>query len=224
MLLPDLPDSSLAADWQYLCERDASDLAQGPAATLEKLNAVRARLLNTNSARMFYIGSADTRQKLERCIPTLLTGFEKTPATEIAYSKTRTIDARVGVRTGNMTKPVYVGLLAPNMPGGVIINSAPLTNYLNTDREHILDYLAAKLYGGGGAHAVFSQTIAAGLAYSNGISSSPDNGSDELLCGANAADTADARVCSQRGEAPDGHAACRLRNCTVFQFSRVGTV
>lgn len=176
MLLTDLPDSSLAADWQYLCEEMRRDLAQGPVATLDKLNGVRARLLNTNSARMFFIGSADTRQKLESPYADLLTGFEKSAVTPVAYSKTRSIDARVNTRTGTTTKPVYVGLLAPNMPGGVIINSAPLTGYLSTDREKVLDYLTAKLYGGGGAHAVFTKTVAAGLAYSNGISSSPETG------------------------------------------------
>jgi hypothetical protein len=62
------------------------------------------------------------------------------------------------------------------MPGGVIINTAPVASYADTDREKILDYLAAKLYGGGGAHAAFTKTVAAGLAYSNGISSSPETG------------------------------------------------
>lgn len=176
MLLPDLPDSSLASDWQYLCEEMRRDLAQGPDATLEKLNSVRARLLNTNSARMFYIGSADTRQKLERAYTNLLTGFAKTAVATPAFSTTRSIDARVNARTGTTTKPVYVGLLASNMPGGVIINTAPVASYKDTDREKILDYLAAKLYGGGGAHAVFTKTVAAGLAYSNGISSSPETG------------------------------------------------
>jgi hypothetical protein len=32
-----------------------------------------------------------------------------------------------------------------------------------------LDYLASRLYGGGGSHGVFSKTVGAGLAYSNGI-------------------------------------------------------
>jgi len=62
------------------------------------------------------------------------------------------------------------------MSGGVIINSAPLVGYRDTDREKILDYLAAKLYSGGGAHAVFTKTVASGLAYSNGISNSPETG------------------------------------------------
>jgi hypothetical protein len=62
------------------------------------------------------------------------------------------------------------------MTGGVFINSVPLTSYADTDREKMLDFLTSKLYGGGGAHAVFSKTIGAGLAYSNGVSSNPSSG------------------------------------------------
>jgi hypothetical protein len=62
------------------------------------------------------------------------------------------------------------------MTGGVFIHEAPLAAYTDTDREKLLDFLAAKLYGGGGAHSVFSKTIGAGLAYSNGIGSNPASG------------------------------------------------
>ncbi|MEO8574467.1 MAG: hypothetical protein ABI481_10895 [Pyrinomonadaceae bacterium] len=176
LLLPDLPDSSLVADWHYLCEQMRRDITQGPATTLEKLTSVRSRLLNANSSRMFYIGSAETRKKADRGYTALLTGFDKTPVSNTAYSKTRAIDARINSRTGTAEKPIYVGLLAPNMSGGVIINSAPVAGYGNTDREKLIDYLTAKLYGGYGPHSAFSRTIAAGLAYSNGLSMPADNG------------------------------------------------
>jgi hypothetical protein len=56
------------------------------------------------------------------------------------------------------------------------MNSAPLLTYVDTDREHLLQFLASKLYGGGGSHSIFTKTIGAGLAYSNGIGSSPTSG------------------------------------------------
>jgi len=174
--LGDIPDSSLAADWAYLCNEMRRDLAQTPEKTLADLDKVRRRLLNTGNARMFYIGSAATRQKLEPGYKDLLAGFDTAAPVKATYAATRRIEERLAGRTGSAEKPVYVGLMAPNMSGGVIINSAALTTYTDTGRDKILDFLASKLYGGAGAHSVFSKTIGAGLAYSNGISSSPATG------------------------------------------------
>jgi hypothetical protein len=61
-----------------------------------------------------------------------------------------------------------VALAAPNMRGGVMMNSAPLIGYDDVDRESLLRYLAASTFAGAGAHALFMKTWAAGLAYSNG--------------------------------------------------------
>jgi hypothetical protein len=37
------------------------------------------------------------------------------------------------------------------------------------DAQKQLDFLASRLYGGGGTHGLFSKTVGAGLAYSNGV-------------------------------------------------------
>ncbi len=175
--LGDIPDTSLAADWAYLCNEMRQDLAQGPEKTLAQLETLRRRLLNVNDARLFYIGSASTRQKLEPGFADLLSGFDTAKNARTNFAATRRIEERLSGRGEGAAKPVYVGLMAPNMGGGVIINSATLVNYADyNDRDKILDFLASKLYSGAGAHAVFSKTIGAGLAYSNGISSSAGTG------------------------------------------------
>jgi hypothetical protein len=173
--LGDIPDASLAQDWAFLCNEMRSDLSQGPEKTLAALDTVRKRLLNTGNARMFYIGSAATRQKLEPAYTNLLAGFDTTAPVKATYAATRRIEARLAER-GVDGKPIYVGLMAPNMTGGVMMNSAPLASFNDTGRDKILDYLASRLYSGGGAHSVFSKTIGAGLAYSNGISSNTGTG------------------------------------------------
>jgi len=174
--LGDLPDSSLAADWTYLCNEMRQDLAQTPEQTLANLENVRRRVVNSRNTRMFYIGSIAVKQKLEPAYQAMLGGFDKSDLVKENYGKERRIDVRLAARREGATTPVYVGLMAPNMSGGVMMNSAKLTAYADTSREAILNFLAAKLYGGGGAHAVFTKTIGAGLAYSNGIGSSPASG------------------------------------------------
>jgi Zn-dependent M16 (insulinase) family peptidase len=175
--LSDIPDTSLAMDWAYIANQMRQDLAQTPEKTLANLEIVRQRLLKTGNARMFYIGSRDTQAKLGANYKNLLNGFDDSPATRVTYSNARRVDERLKARNGATEKPVYVGLTAPNMTGGVFINEAALTGYNDAaDREKLLDFLASKLYGGGGAHSVFSKTIGAGLAYSNGIGSNPGSG------------------------------------------------
>jgi Zn-dependent M16 (insulinase) family peptidase len=174
--LGDLPDSSLASDWSYLCNEMRRDLAQTPEKTLADLENVRRRIVNSHNTRMFYIGSLAVEQKLAPIYKSVLAGFDDSDFVRENYSHERRIDARLAARRADAKAPVYVGLLAPNMSGGVMMNSATLTTYADTGRDAILDFLASKLYSGGGAHSVFNKTIGAGLAYSNGIASSPASG------------------------------------------------
>lgn len=179
--LGDIPDSSLAADWEYLCNEMRDDLKQGPEKTLADLENLRSRIAHIDYARMFYIGSAATRQKLEPAYGTLLGGLDDKESDRAIYPVDRHIEKRLRSRGGagheSVTpKPVYVGLMAPNMSGGVIMNTAKLTAYSDTSQDAVLNFLASKLYSGGRSHSVFSKTIGAGLAYSNGISSSPGTG------------------------------------------------
>jgi hypothetical protein len=73
-------------------------------------------------------------------------------------------------------KPVFVGLASPASSSGAITNLAPSVAYSDTTDEAVLDYLASNLYTGHGAHTIFAKTIAAGLAYSNGIHPLPEQG------------------------------------------------
>ncbi len=52
----------------------------------------------------------------------------------------------------------------------------PSASYDDTGREAQLDYLASRLFAGYGAHGVFTKTISAGLAYSNGLRGSIRDG------------------------------------------------
>jgi hypothetical protein len=111
-----------------------------------------------------------------------LSGAPRDPArrtaAEIGRRSTEpVVDSRLLQRDPTATNPVYVGLLAPNMKGGVIITSVPSVHYSDaSDREKQLDYLASRLHAGYGAHGIFLKTIGAGLAYSNGLRASVASG------------------------------------------------
>jgi Zn-dependent M16 (insulinase) family peptidase len=175
-LLNDIPDASLKDDWAYLCTEMKHDLLISPAQALGNLDKVRQQVLKTGGARLFVIGSRETQQQLAAPLNALLGELEPATFVSIEHSNVKLIDQRLAQRLPDSKGPVFVGLMNPNAQGGVIINSAPLVTYQDLNREALLQYLASKLYGGGGSHSIFTKTIGAGLAYSNGLGGSPNVG------------------------------------------------
>jgi hypothetical protein len=171
--LADLPDGSLAADWAYLARQVRQDLAAPPARALDGLNRVRTELLRSGGARAFMVGSTASQAELRPEVEALVAALEPAAARSAKRSGGRAVEERLRGRNPTAVSPVHVGLLNPNTQGGVFLNSAPLAGYGATDRESLLEFLAAKLYAGGGAHSMFMKTWGAGLAYSNGLRSSP---------------------------------------------------
>jgi Zn-dependent M16 (insulinase) family peptidase len=178
LLLSDLPDGSLAADWKYLARQMAADLEVGAPAVLAKLERLRAQIIQAPHARLVEVGSTATQaaiagdvEKLARELTTPQRGNAFTLVTT-----DRPFAARLREREPSATTPVFVGLVAPGTSSGVFLNVVPATWYGDTKDDAVLDYLASNLYTGHGGHSVFMKTWAAGLAYSNGLRPNIDNG------------------------------------------------
>jgi len=184
LTLGEIPDDSLAADWTYLVTAMRDDLMTPPAAALAALDALRVGLLQSGNARMWLVSSTAIQDAIEPAVELLASSLaeslEARPATAAATQKPdthRSIDARLLGRDPSAKSPVYVGLLAPNMKGGVIITSVPGVHFSDAaDQGKQLDYLAGRLHAGYGAHGIFLKTLAAGLAYSNGLRASVQSG------------------------------------------------
>ena len=174
--LINVPDSSLSADWSYLCTAMHDDLLRPPADVLAQLDALRRAILNTAGARMYTVGSTTLENAVADDIKTFESQLGGGQAPSPVVSEPL-INTRLLQRDPSATNPVYAGLLAPNMKGGVIITSVPGVSYADTaDREKQLDFLASRLHAGYGAHGIFLKTIGAGLAYSNGLRASVSSG------------------------------------------------
>jgi Zn-dependent M16 (insulinase) family peptidase len=72
--------------------------------------------------------------------------------------------------------PVYAAFINESSQNALFTNSAPMISYSNLQYPDKISYLASKVFAGSGAHGLFMKTWAAGLAYSNGIGSSPRSG------------------------------------------------
>jgi Zn-dependent M16 (insulinase) family peptidase len=175
--LLEVPDSSLGADWTYLVQAMRDDLMTPPAQTLAALDRVRKALLNQQEARMWLVGSPELQKAIAPNVEAFSAAIPDQKISVVAARHQGWIDMRLAARDASATNPVHVGLLAPNMKGGVITTSVPSVHYGEShDREKQLDFLASKLHAGYGAHGVFLKTLAAGLAYSNGLRSNVRDG------------------------------------------------
>jgi hypothetical protein len=175
-VLPEIPDSSLAADWTDLCAQIRRDLETGPEKTLAALDAVRRSLLFTGGARLFLIASPTAQETLTAGIQELPRLLTNAKATKAVYRSNRRIEERLLARDPSAAPTLFAGLLNANSQGGVFLNSAPGASYTETSSDKLLDLLASNLYAGHGAHGMFMKTWGAGLAYSNGIRVRPAEG------------------------------------------------
>jgi hypothetical protein len=174
-----IPDDSLAGDWSYLCRQMRDDLLVAPADALASLERVRDSIVRRADARMFLVGSGDSQEALEDDIGELLAAIPEgtaPTAPAVASLDAAPIISRLRARQPDAEDPLFVGLVAPNMKGGVFIHHAPFTSYHDTDEEALLDYLSSRIYAGYGPHGIFMKTWGAGLAYSNGFRGSLGQG------------------------------------------------
>src|SRR5262249_12831852 len=169
LLLSDLPDATLAADWAYLCKQMAHDLAAGAPKALADLEAVRKAIVRAANARVYEVGSGQSMQAIAGDVDALLGKLDTAPVTPSDPLGPRYIAARLLARDPSAKTPRYVGLVAPATSSGVFENTAPAPSYSDTSDDRLLDYLASNQYTGHGAHSLFMKTWAAGLAYSNGV-------------------------------------------------------
>ena len=125
---------------------------------------------------MWMVGSSATQRELLAQVEALAGNLEAAPRNVVPYSKARRIDGRLREHQQDAVAPRFVGLFNANMQSAVFNSIVPATSYKDTDRESLLRYLTRNLFSGHGAHTVFTKTIGAGLAYSNGVGGSLRNG------------------------------------------------
>ena len=191
-LLNDIPDDSLAGDWDYLCKQMAADLKVGAPATLKRLEAVRAKIVQAQRSRLVEVGSRANQAVLAAPIEQLVAlvpegkdddeplavtvrvatppkGAKRISAAQLDEIARGPFYQRLVKRDPKAQGAEFVGLVVPSTSSGVFVNLAPSVYYTDTHDDAILDYLTSNLYTGHGAHSIFMKTWAAGLAYSNGL-------------------------------------------------------
>src|SRR5205814_8921065 len=121
--------------------------------------------------------STPAQKALETPIAGLIGALDPAPVSRVMIKGQNVVEARLRQRGAITDPPAFVGLLAPNMNGGVVLTSTAGASYADlNDQQKQLDFLASRLFAGAGAHGIFLKTIGAGLAYSNGLRGSISSG------------------------------------------------
>ncbi|HEY1812918.1 MAG TPA: hypothetical protein VGG74_11265 [Kofleriaceae bacterium] len=169
--LGDLPDDSLARDWDYLCREMSKDVGVGATRALGELAGMIALVAQPANARLVEIGSAANEQVVAGDVDALLAGIHAAPhAGAPGAAPKGVLAARLAEREPAAKRgATFVGLVDPSMSSGVFLNLAPAPWYGSADEASVVDYLASNLYTGHGGHSIYAKTWAAGLAYSNGL-------------------------------------------------------
>ncbi len=174
--LPGIPDESFADDWALLVTQMMADLRTSPATALANADNVLNRLRNQAAVRGFAITNATEQSALIERVSSIVAKLDDTPIERVKYTRRARVDDRIQQRLDDRTEPLLVGLVNNNTSSGVHIHTADCASFFDSDTSLLLNFLAARLYGGGGAHSMFMRTWGAGLAYSNGLRSNEVNG------------------------------------------------
>ena len=175
-VLSDIPDTTLASDWQFLCWQTARDASMDDQTALGQMRSVLEKLRHTDNVRAFMISSSPTRDALLPKLTGIIGKLNPQPSVRQKYSETPLVISRLKERSPEANPPIYVGLVNENTRSGAFVNTADCASFTNHTPDGLLDFLAARLYGGGGAHSMFMKTWGAGLAYSNGLRSRESTG------------------------------------------------
>jgi len=170
-------DDSLVRDWSLVAHSIAQALVTPPARALAELRTTLDELLHRDNLRLFTIGDEALLEALRPPLAELVESLSPELSGPAERHHEKRVIARMrerGVARG--VDPLYVGVVNPSTSSGVIVHTAPCGAYGDLERAELLDFLAVRIYGGGGAHSLFMKTWGAGLAYSNGLRARPAEG------------------------------------------------
>jgi Zn-dependent M16 (insulinase) family peptidase len=175
--LPDIPDATLEKDWNYLCRQMGADIMVEPAVALDEMKNVLALISKSDNARIFIISNSDDRDASMENVRDFAGRLDsRYSSMRQDYDPSLRVVERARDRDDTGGRPVYAGLIHEATANGVLIHSAEFASQYDSDTDAVLDCLAGKMYGGGGAHSMFMKTWGAGLAYSNGLSANQMSG------------------------------------------------
>lgn len=178
--LSHMPEETWRSDIPVLAEIISSDLGAGAAKVVSGIKSLLGRVLSRGNLRACMTGSDSCMDEAFPLLEKMLAKLALKPDVSPSGGLRRdTVLPRIegrypaevrGREAGALRRPVHAALVNEDTKSGVFVISSKGFSYRDVSEEAIVDFLAARVLGGSGAHGVFMKTWGAGLAYSNGVS------------------------------------------------------
>lgn len=178
-LVGDMAPGTIARDVGDLlrvCESDLRASGPGAANALASFRALAESTFRRAGARFVLTGSRAGTDAVAPRLAKLLAALPAQRAVRETLETAPLVERRLADHEGPGPRPVHYGLLHGGGTTGVFVLSADAAGYDDTAESALVEELAARVFGGSGAHAFFMKTWGAGLAYSNGTGVNPAEG------------------------------------------------
>ncbi len=172
----EIPEATLSKDFAYLCGLIADGYMVPAEIALSRVKASLGYILRQDNVRGFVVGSSRAQKQVKPGLDRIVAKCASTPSIRLASATAPVVFSRLQERHPEVTRPAYAGLVFEDTRAGVFYNTANCASFVDSTDDVLYNFLAARLYGGGGAHSMFMKTWGAGLAYSNGLRSNEANG------------------------------------------------
>lgn len=169
-LVRDCPEGTADSDRAMLAGLIVTELRRDPTVVLDELRAVRDALFRRGSVRVEVSAGSilpELTAPIEALIQTLPEGAspeaDVPPGTARERMRARGIEVQRGL----------MAWMDPELRTGEADLRVPLAPPTDLTEDTLIDLLALRTLGGGGARSMFMRTWGEGLAYSNGVGVSP---------------------------------------------------
>jgi Zn-dependent M16 (insulinase) family peptidase len=187
-MVGDMAPATIAKDLATLTQTCRSDIPLSPGYAFDELRELLDAIVDLRHARFVLTGSRSTTDEVAARLRSFLMslgwvgeGSSAGPVvhrelTEEDYLHEPIVDERLRDHETGTPAPAFYGLVHNAGTSGVFVLSAKAAGLEDVDDATLTGELAARVFGGSGAHAFFMKTWGAGLAYSNGLSTNPNEG------------------------------------------------
>ena len=176
--IKEMPSKFAPKGLAQLTNEVIADLSIGRETAINEMRELQQIVFNRAAMQAYLVGDRKVLNKARKDVESLYRAF-KSNKTKIEFREnspvlSHKISEREPAFKDNF--PYAIGYVHEDSVNGNIVNSAKAPDYSARSKQHLIELVSANLLGGGGPHTLFMKTWEAGLAYSNGISVHPRDG------------------------------------------------
>jgi hypothetical protein len=161
-----LPKESARRDLKAITAELAHASASPPERALDAMGRLVATVRHRDRARVWVVGSAAHQEAIRPTLDSLLASLDSSPTPMVTRESRPLVVSRAKERGADVRDATLVALVNGSLSRASLSNTAPIADLHETRESALIDFLAADVFSGAGAHSFYKRIWGAGLAYS----------------------------------------------------------